>query len=79
MKKKLSPRIRLTALGLCAVFILSTLSGCAKGAPESAVTPEATPDGFQAVTAVYPGPTAEKMNSQEFIESDAHWDWWDAY
>ncbi|MBR6398729.1 MAG: serpin family protein [Lachnospiraceae bacterium] len=79
MKMKLSPRTRLTALAACAVFILSTLFGCAEEPPESTATPATTPDGFQAVTAVYPGPTAEKMNSQEFIESDEHWDWWDAY
>ena len=37
------------------------------------------PADLMAVVAEYPEPVAPEMSAQEFVESDLHWEWWDAY
>ena len=35
-------------------------------------------DGVTQTAAVYPAAIAADMSAQQFLESDAHWDWWNA-
>lgn len=37
------------------------------------------PVGVMKVMAAYPEPVAAEMSAQEFVEDDAHWNWWDDY
>ena len=37
------------------------------------------PVGVMKVMAAYPEPVAAEMSAQEFVENDAHWNWWDDY
>lgn len=37
------------------------------------------PSGVTTVLAAYPASVAWTMDAQKFMESDAHWDWWDSY
>jgi len=37
------------------------------------------PSGVTTVLAAYPASVARTMDAQKFMESDAHWDWWDSY
>ena len=35
--------------------------------------------GMKTVLASYPAPTAANLSAEEFMEGDAHWDWWEKY
>ena len=37
------------------------------------------PSGVTTVLAAYPASVERTMDAQKFMESDAHWDWWDSY
>ncbi len=68
-----------TAAAACAVIIGGAVLGGVtwKNSQESSAV--RYPAGVAAVMAAYPEAVAQKMSVQEFMESDAHWDWWDSY
>ena len=68
-----------TAAAACAVIIGGAVLGVAtwrNGREGSAVR---YPSGVTTVLAAYPASVARTMDAQKFMESDAHWDWWDSY
>ena len=65
--------IRWTALAAC----VALLAGAILGIP--ALRQGRYSAGLQVVLAAYPAPTAAGMNAGKFMESDAHWDWWNTY
>ena len=77
--KKRSFRTAMTALISCAALLAGALSGCASGSTSPGTSPVSGSDGLLTMAASYPEPTAPKMTSQEFVEGDEHWNWWDAY
>ena len=68
-----------TAAAACAVIIGGAVLGVTtwrNGRESSAVR---YPSGLTTVLAAYPASVARTMDAQKFMESDAHWDWWDSY
>ena len=68
-----------TAAAACAVIIGGAVLGVAtwrNGREGSAVR---YPSGVTTVLAAYPASVERTMDAQKFMESDAHWDWWDSY
>ncbi len=68
-----------TAAAACAVIIGGAVLGVTtwrNGQESSAVRYSS---GLKTVMAAYPVSVAQTMDAQEFMESDAHWDWWDSY
>lgn len=68
-----------TAAAACAVIIGGAVLGVTtwrNGQESSAVR---YPSGLKTVMAAYPASVAQTMDAQEFMESDAHWDWWNSY
>ena len=68
-----------TATAACAVIIGGAVLGVMtwrNGREGSAVR---YPSGVTTVLAAYPASVARTMDAQKFMESDAHWDWWDSY
>lgn len=68
-----------TAAAACAVIIGGAVLGVTiwrNGQESSAVR---YPSGVTTVMAAYPASVAQTMDAQEFIESDAYWDWWNSY
>ena len=68
-----------TAAAACAVIIGGAVLGVAtwrNGREGSAVR---YPSGVTTVLAAYPASVERAMDAQKFMESDAHWDWWDSY
>ena len=67
------------ATAACAVIIGGAVLGVMtwrNGREGSAVR---YPSGVTTVLAAYPASVARTMDAQKFMESDAHWDWWDSY
>ena len=68
-----------TATAACAVIIGGAVLGVTtwrNGREGSAVR---YPSGVTTVLAAYPASVERTMDAQKFMESDAHWDWWDSY
>lgn len=68
-----------TAAAACAVIIGGAVLGVTtwrNGQESSAVC---YPSGLKTIMAAYPASVAQTMDAQEFMESDAHWDWWNSY
>lgn len=68
-----------TATAACAVIIGGAVLGVMtwrNGREGSAVR---YPSGVTTVLAAYPASVERTMDAQKFMESDAHWDWWDSY
>lgn len=68
-----------TAAAACAVIIGGAVLGVTtwrNGQESSSVR---YPSGLKTVMAAYPASVAQTMDAQEFMESDAHWDWWNSY
>ncbi len=73
--------VKWAALAACAALIVGAIAGRAlfSGSSGTGTTPVSGPDGLLTLAAKYPDPTAPGMSAQKFVESDAHWEWWDAY
>lgn len=76
VKKKNPVWTRWMALVACAAIIVGVLLGSPilKGG-----NVEKYPSGIVTVQAKYPEATAVNLSAQQFMESDAHWDWWKTY
>lgn len=59
------------AIGLTAIFspLFRNVGGSGSGSYP----------GMKTVLASYPAPTAANLSAEEFMEGDAHWDWWEKY
>ena len=68
-----------TAAAACAVIIGGAVLGVTtwRNGREGSVV--RCPSGVTTVLAAYPASVARTMDAQKFMESDAHWDWWDSY
>ena len=62
-------------LALAAAAVLPHL-GSGSAGPMQGLT---IPSGVKWISPVYAEPVAAKMSVQEFMESDAHWQWWQEY
>ncbi len=68
-----------TAAAACAVIIGGAVLGVTTWRNGQESSTVRYPSGVTTVMAAYPVSVAKTMDAQEFIESDAHWDWWDSY
>lgn len=79
-RKKKSYKVKWIAAAACAAFICGTIiavPAIRKSVQEGSDTEY--PLGVAAVIADYPEPVAENLSAQTFMESDAHWNWWNSY
>ncbi len=72
--------VKWAALAACVALVFGAVAGYpllfSGGSPEVAGN---YPPGVTVVSAETPDPVAAELNNQQFIESDAHWNWWQAY
>lgn len=68
-----------TAAAACAVIIGGAVLGVTTWRNRQESSAVRYPSGLKTVMAAYPASVAQTMDAQEFMESDAHWDWWDSY
>ncbi|MBR2672402.1 MAG: serpin family protein [Oscillospiraceae bacterium] len=71
--------IRWAALAACAALVIGTFAGVRFFKGRAGIGPETYPGGIVAVTAQYPAPTAVNLTPQKFMESDEHWEWFQAH
>ena len=72
--------VKWAALAACVALVFGAVVGYpllfSGGSPEVAGN---YPPGVTVVSAQTPEPVSAEMDNQQFIESDAHWSWWQAY
>ena len=68
-----------TATAACAVIIGGAVLGVTTWRNVREGSAVRYPSGVTTVLAAYPASVAQTMDAQEFMESDAHWDWWNSY
>ena len=72
--------VKRAALAACVALVFGAAAGYpllfSGGSPEVAGN---YPPGVTVISAQTPDPVAAEMNNRQFIESDAHWNWWQAY
>ncbi len=72
--------VKWTAIAACAALLIGAIVGIPalrKGNREQAEGP--SPSGVRTVAAAYPVPDAVNLSAQDFLHSDEHWNWWNAY
>jgi serine protease inhibitor len=72
--------VKWAALAACVALVFGAVVGYpllfSGGSPEVAGN---YPPGVTVVSAQTPDPVSAEMDNQQFIESDAHWNWWQVY
>ncbi len=79
-RRKTPVWVKWTAIAACAALLIGAIVGIPalrKGNREQAEGP--SPSGVRTVAAAYPVPDAVNLSVQDFLHSDAHWDWWSKY
>ena len=67
------------AVAACAALIIGTIGGVITMRQKAAGSSVTTMSGITTVRAAYPEPVAQTLSAQAFMESDEHWQWWQAY
>lgn len=69
----------IAVLTACAAVIVAAIFGIPAITNNNGGSDMNTIPGLLTVNAAYPEPVAENLNAEKFMESDAHWNWWNAY
>ena len=68
------------AVAACAAIVVGALWGVPAIRNHSQEDSDLhSPSGLMTVMAAYPEPVAKTLSAQAFMESDAHWNWWNSY
>jgi len=68
--------VKWTAVAACAALLVAAIVGIPALMKNNQKQAEG---GVKTVSAAYPAPVAVNLSAQDFVESDEHWNWWNAY
>ncbi len=68
--------VKWTAVAACAALLVAAIVGIPALIKSNRKQAEGS---VKTVSAAYPAPVAVNLSAQDFVESDEHWNWWNAY